>query len=274
MNHQGDKGIEWTHAFGPRTGYTWNVVKGCQHECRWEMPDGKIAKCYAESVAEGVARAAYPNGFDHHYFEPDKLEEPLKLKTPAGIFLDSMSDLMGTWVPEAEIMQVLDVVSRADQHIFMLLTKNAPRLLKFKDLFPANLWVGVSMPPTFFRGNRLTAQQQEKMFVRALEVLRQIHVPVRWISFEPLSFDVSLMLDDLSCPIEWAVIGAASNGKTHYQPDSKHVFNLLYTLDRFNVPTFFKGNLEWPTWRSDFPGKVDPITQTAVDLPSTQLALF
>lgn len=42
MNKQGNKtnpsgGIEWTHIFGPGTGYTANPVRGCQHQCRWRM---------------------------------------------------------------------------------------------------------------------------------------------------------------------------------------------------------------------------------------------
>src|ERR1044071_5420699 len=92
------RGIEWTD-------YTWNPVPGCQHGCRWQMPDGTVAECYAETVAGRVAQNAYPKGFEHHYWNPHILEEPLKIKTPASIFLDSMSDLMGSWVPKAEIEQ-------------------------------------------------------------------------------------------------------------------------------------------------------------------------
>src|SRR5258708_28712194 len=126
MNKQnkgnGHFGIEWTD-------YTWNPVGGCQHGCRWHMPDGTIAECYAENVAERVSQTAYSKGFKYHYWRPQALEEPLKLKTPAKIFLHSMSDLMGHWVPAEHIEQVLDICRRADQHIFQLLTKNAPRLL-------------------------------------------------------------------------------------------------------------------------------------------------
>ena len=64
-------GIEWTATFiHERTnviwGRTWNPVAGCQHACRWNMPDGKIAECYAETTAEGVAAPSYPHGFEHH----------------------------------------------------------------------------------------------------------------------------------------------------------------------------------------------------------------
>src|SRR3990167_2707371 len=88
--------IEWTRIVNPdgttRRGYTWNVVGGCQHDCKW-LVDGQIAECYAKTIAERVATASFPNGFEHHYFHTERLQEPLKLKGPAGIFIDSMSDL-------------------------------------------------------------------------------------------------------------------------------------------------------------------------------------
>jgi protein gp37 len=176
MNKQGANGIEWTQ-------YTWNPVAGCKHACRWEMPDGSTTQCYAETVAEGIARGAYPDGFQAHYWKPNKLNEPLKVTEPSRIFLDSMSDLMGHWVPDEQIRAVFDVVRRADWHHFQLLTKNAPRLLKFKDELPSNLWVGVSMPPTFMFGNRLRDSQQNAMFAKSLDVLAELEdkVLVRYL---------------------------------------------------------------------------------------------
>lgn len=259
MNKQ-DPGIEWTHPYG-RPGYTWNPVSGCFHDCKWNMPDGVTATCYAKTTAGGVAQAAYPSGFEHHYWHPERLREPLKLKKPAGIFLDSMSDLMGHWVPDEQIQQVLDVCALASQHIFFLLTKNAPRLLTFQ--FPANVWVGVSMPPDHIMGKPLSHNQQRRMMGKSLDILEDLKaagkVSVRWMSFEPLSWNVSSLLSDF-CPLEWAVIGAASHGKTYYQPDPMHVDALLSILWFFNVPVFFKGNLRGnlmaDPWREEYPAEV------------------
>ena len=236
------RGIEWTD-------YTWNPVGGCKHACRWEMPDGSIAICYAEHVAERVAQAAYPHGFEHHYWRPELLEEPLKLKESAKIFLDSMSDLMGHWVPDEQIEQVLDIAREARQHSFQLLTKNAPRLLQFE--FPPNVWVGVSAPPSFFMGRRLSEQQQARMVRRQIEVLRDVKAAVRWMSIEPLSFDIAPLLVDSD--LQWAVIGAATNGPKSYQPRPEWVVNVLDVLDAQNTAVFFKGNIEWSTWREEFP---------------------
>jgi protein gp37 len=256
MNRQkAPNGIEWTRVYG-RPGYTWNAVGGCFHDCKWTMPDGTIAGCYAKSVAERLAQAAYPSGFEHHYWNPKRLSEPQRLPEPSGIFLDSMADLMGRWVPDEHVEQVLDVCRDTPQHIYFLLTKNAPRLLRFS--FPLNLWVGVSMPPDSFMGRPLTRDQQARMLRRALDVLRQVPAPVvRWMSFEPLSWDVAPLVKAAGVPLEWAVIGAASSGPRYYLPDPDHVRALLGVLDGQGVPVFFKGNLRGSPaaepWRDEFP---------------------
>jgi protein gp37 len=248
MNKQrkasGGRGIEWTD-------YTWNPVRGCQHGCRWQMPDGTIAECYAETVAERVAQHAYPKGFEHHYWNPHVLHEPLNLKTPAKIFLDSMSDLMGHWVPNDEIEQVLDICRQAEWHHFQLLTKNAPRLVEFD--FPANVWIGVSAPPSFMFGNKLSHRQQQRMVERQMDILHQVNVPVKWMSVEPLSFDIAPLL--VGSNLQWAVIGAATNGPKAYQPEREWVENLLHIFDEQRTAVFFKGNLDWSPdeWREDFP---------------------
>lgn len=236
------RGIEWTD-------YTWNPVGGCQHGCRWEMPDGTIAECYAETVAERVAQAAYPYGFEHHYWRPELLTEPLKLSEPSRIFLDSMSDLMGHWVPAEQVERVLDICRDAPQHSFQLLTKNAPRLTEFD--FPSNVWVGVSAPPSIMFGKRLTLKQQARMLSRMLDMLHKVDVPIRWMSIEPLSFDIAPLLVDSD--LQWAVIGAATNGAKAYQPKPEWVENVLDVLDAQGTKVFFKGNLVWNEWREEFP---------------------
>lgn len=245
MKPNGSRGIEWTD-------FTWNPVQGCKHGCRWQMPDGSIAECYAETIAKRVAQKVYVHGFEHHYWNPHKLHEPLRIKEPARIFLDSMSDLMGHWVPRDQVEEVLDICRQAHWHSFQLLTKNAPRLLEFE--FPQNLWVGVSAPPSQMFGKPLSLNQQKRMVERQIDVLRQVQVPVRWMSIEPLSFNIAPLL--VSSPLEWAVIGAATNGVKTYQPQPEWVENALDVLDRQGTAVFFKGNLEWSPWREEMPSTI------------------
>jgi protein gp37 len=259
----GARGIEWSSV-------TINVTGGCLHGCRWQMPDGTIAVCYAETVAEGIAANAYENGFADHYYRPHRLKELVRGDEPELIFADSMSDLYGSWVPEAHTIAVLEAMSRAPHHTYQLLTKAPGRLLKFVDHFPPNLWVGVSSPPDFMKGRRLSPAAQERMLARSLEALHQVKDAtgnIVWMSLEPVSRDLAVLLDEQH-PLDWVVIGAATNGPVKYQPDPGHVRRLLELFDATGTPVFFKGNIG-PTfadndfggsrlnrWREDFPTRV------------------
>lgn len=254
------RGIEWTD-------FTWNYIGGCKHRCRWRMPDGKIAICYAESTAN-VMQSGYPNGFEHHYVRPHMMEEPLRHKTPAKIFLDSMSDLMGQWVSDEEIQRVLDVCRRAHWHQFQLLTKNAPRLVKF-DL-PPNVWAGVSAPPTFMFGKELIPQQQHSMVIKqlgTLQLLKERGHPVCWMSIEPLSFDIAAVFTEwkqrsgVKLPLDWAVIGAASNGAKHFQPHEDHVESVHDVLQLNDCQIFHKGNLDWDPHMEEWPAAMQTLKQ-------------
>lgn len=253
-------GIEWTRIQLPDNtmlpGYTWNPVGGCFHGCRWHMPDGSLAICYAEAVAGRLAQKAYTQGFEHHYWNPAIIESPKRLRQRSGIFLDSMSDLFGRWVPDAQIQAVLQTAAQTD-HIYFALTKNAPRLLKFRGLIPSNVWVGVSMPPDVFLGHPLSRQQQHAMLHRSLEVLQTLYTThVTWMSFEPLSWDVSNIIASYPDVLRWAVIGAASNGAQVFDPFVSDVEKLLTVLG--DTPIFYKGNLARFSkqyglrWRDDF----------------------
>jgi len=247
------RGIEWTD-------FTWNPVGGCFHECEWIMPDGTRAKCYAKAVAL-VMTNAYPNGFEHSYWRPAMLNEPLSQTTPSRIFMDSMSDLMGHWVPREQVLEVMATCVKADWHTFQLLTKNAPNLLNF-DL-PRNVHAGVSAPPTFMNGKQLTPEQQKAMVFKQLDVLQKLKErgqPVCWMSIEPLSFDIGDVfiswMDDRSrpsLPLNWAVIGAASNGRKYFQPESWITKKLHTILRREGVRIFHKGNLKWDPHLEEFP---------------------
>jgi len=160
-----------------------------------------------------------------------------------------MSDLMGHWVPREQIESVLDVCRRAHWHQFQLLTKNPQRLKDFS--FPQNIWIGVSAPPTSMMGKTLTFTQQKQMVKVMLKALHQVDAQIKWMSIEPLSFDIAPLLVDSK--LEWAVIGAATNGVATYQPKPEWVQNALTVLDQQGTSIFFKGNLVWDNWREDFP---------------------
>lgn len=248
----GGRGIEWCD-------YTNNAVGGCKHACRWLMPDGNIAVCYAEELAEnGFAKRAYKHGFAHHYWRPHMLKRITNLKTPSLIFCDSMSDLFGHWVPTEHTTAVLDTFAQASWHTGQVLTKNAPGLLKYKDIIPLNVWPGVSSPPDFMWGKQLGIGTKRAMLKRQLDILMDFHQHTTWMSIEPLSWDVAADLANYRktngrLPLKWAVIGAATDGRKKFQPEHDHVQSLLDLFSLLDIPVFFKGNLEWAFRREDFP---------------------
>ena len=97
----GGRGIQWTDT-------TIGTVGGCLHDCRWQMPTGEVAICYAKELAEsGVAKQAYPEGFEHHYWRPQALKQLAAGKEPLLIFVDSMSDLFAANVPAEHVKATL-----------------------------------------------------------------------------------------------------------------------------------------------------------------------
>lgn len=261
MNKQlkpnGNRGIEWTD-------YTWNPIGGCKHACRWQMPDGKIAECYAENVAEKLAGHAYPHGFAHHYWNPKQLTAPASVKEPSRVFVGSMADVFGHWVPSEQIERVLDVCRNNPQHTFQFLTKNPKRLKEFT--FPDNCWTGVSTPPDFMWGKPLNAEQKTRLLEVTMDELWSRASPqIAWLSAEPLSHDVVPVLKWYRNIIRWIVIGAASNGKQYFQPNADYLHGLLNWCNENGVAVFFKGNLRpsyergvVTTWREEFPNMAIP----------------
>jgi protein gp37 len=217
------------------------------------MPDGSITECYAKTIAERFGSSSYQQGFEHHYWRPNALKAPLKVKEPAGIFVGSMADLFGHWVEEDQIRQVIGVMEQAHWHTFQTLSKYPVRLPEFNP-FPQNVWVGVSLPA----GHLMKPEGGARALKAYLRHMEQIEAAVRFMSIEPLWFDVAPIFEEWlaehgTLPFKWVIIGAASNGAKIYQPKPEWVQTLLDILNDQHIPVFFKGNLEWSPWRENFP---------------------
>jgi len=115
--------IEWAD-------YTWNPVVGCKTSCAW---------CYAKRLND---RFKFIPVWEEPQFYPERLTEPLDRKG-AKIFVVSMGDLFGSWVPSAWIQQVIDVCQFTPQHEYMFLTKYPERYQEFD--FPGNCWLGTTV---------------------------------------------------------------------------------------------------------------------------------
>ncbi len=112
--------ISWTDA-------TWNPVTGCT-----KVSEG-CDHCYAETIAHRFAGTpAYPNGFAVT-LRPERLDQPLRWQRPRRIFVNSMSDLFHTDVPDGFIAHVFAVMACSflwsqPTHTFQVLTKRPGRM--------------------------------------------------------------------------------------------------------------------------------------------------
>jgi protein gp37 len=204
--------IEWTDA-------TWNPVTGCT-----KVSPG-CAHCYAETFAErfgGVRGHPYEQGFDLKLW-PQRLQQPLQWKRPRRVFVNSMSDLFHPDVPDAFIVDVFDVMSRAAQHQFQVLTKRPERTLDMalKLPWPSNVWMGVSVENQRWSGR--------------VDALRAVPARVRFISCEPLLGPLSL---DLAF-IDWVIAGGESGPRARRMNPAWVVALRDQCIDA-GVPFFFK----------------------------------
>lgn len=264
MNKQGNKenpggGIEWCHIFGPGTGYTTNPLRGCEHDCKWQMGD-KVVTCYAKAQRE---RMDGPGSFEKITFHPHVLEEIRNKPKACGIFIDSMSDLFGKSVPSENIQQVVDTMRECPRHIFFTLTKNPSRLREFE--FSNNVLCGMSSPPKWINGKEMSEVQQRTWFKHGLGWLMETKANNRWLSMEPLAVDVVDILQyhlrgTADKKICFVVIGAGSDGHELYQPDEELFRRTVAVFDAERIPVFFKGNVDGALaervaggWRNKFP---------------------
>jgi protein gp37 len=116
----------------------------------------------------------YARPFSELQLLPERLEWPLHQKQPQRIFVNSMSDLFHSQVPEEFIQRVFSTMRQADWHTFQILTKRPGRLrrLNSKIDWPANVWMSVSV-----ENARMTPR---------VDALRECGVALKFLSCEPL----------------------------------------------------------------------------------------
>lgn len=176
--------IEWTEA-------TWNPVTGCT------KVSAGCRNCYAERMAlrlQSMGQSNYVHGFQVTMHE-HMLERPLSWKKPRIIFTNSMSDLFHEDVPDDFIHDVFNVMKKACQHIFQILTKRSERLVSLADSldWPPNVWMGVTV--------------ENAHHTSRINDLCQTGAAIKFLSLEPLLGPLARL--DLS-GINWVIVGGES----------------------------------------------------------------
>lgn len=189
----GKSSIEWTDE-------TWNPVTGC------EKVSPGCKHCYAETFAERFRGVVMPSGRLHAFHDgfdptlrPDRIKQPLSWKKPRRVFVNSMSDLFGEFVPDEYLAEIFNVMRMTPQHTYQILTKRAERLESLTRGMPwlseaRHMWLGVSV-------------EDKKYGKPRINHLRRATAAIRFLSIEPLLEDIG----ELGLThIDWVIVGGES----------------------------------------------------------------
>lgn len=256
---------------------TWNPVTGCLHRCEYcyarriaQRFDGGILEMVGQvsddlksirlqkttthileepKVKSDGRKPPYPFGFDptfHRY----RLDEPQRWTKPRTIFVCSMADLFGEWVPEDWIMEVFAACKKAMQHKYLFLTKNPERYLELgkRDMLPdySNFWFGTTVEkPTqeFF--------YETPFFTNK----RRSHSYGIFLSIEPIMSDFPVQKSfvwsaegatpsDTQNAVDWFIVGAETgNRKSKVIPEKEWIEHITETGRNCGIPVFMKESL-------------------------------
>jgi protein gp37 len=165
----------------------------------------------------------YKNGFKVT-LHPHMLEVPLGWKQPQMVFVNSMSDLFHEKVPLKFIKKVFDVMRRASQHRFQVLTKRSERLLKLSPKldWADNIWMGVSV------------EDVENSF--RIDNLRETGAKAKFLSCEPLLGPIPRLP---LAGIDWVIVGGESGPGARVMR-KEWVIQIRDRCVAAQVPFFFK----------------------------------
>lgn len=267
--------IEWCDS-------TWNPVTGCLHGCEYcyarDMAH-RFAGCYDKSSGEnirqnenGVVRletnenikyktkngnittAPYPFGFAptfHRY----RLNEYANKKGRT-IFVCSMADLFGEWVPDEWITEVFKTCATAPQHIYLFLTKNPDRVYWDDENGNDSVWKSAfdnisneNMKKLHMMFGASVTSDNDSNLEKAYSNLN-----IDWVSIEPLLGEINEDFfsytprnpnsgDDIA-RWKWVIIGAESgNRKGKVVPKREWIESIVEECRVYDIPVFMKNSL-------------------------------
>ena len=198
--------------------WSWNPVTGCKHGCKY---------CYARDIAN---RFYSKNGFNPT-FHKHRLKFPYTTKIPKkrekeigihNVFVCSMADLFGDWVPNEWINQILAVCKKTPQWIYIFLTKNPKRYLEFE--FPENSWIGA------------TGDTQKRTNV-SLDIFSKLNNNrIKFLSCEPLLEPIKLKRNS----IDWLIMDSQSksSGAKEFIPPWKWFSDLISEAQQMKIKVY------------------------------------
>jgi protein gp37 len=228
FNKQDDENIGWARNSD-------NPVTGCLHNCVY---------CYARDIAERF----YPQGFEPALW-PARLSIPYHARLPKeaatdisyrNVFMCSMADLFGNWVPAEWIEAVLQGARDNPQWNFLFLTKFPQRMAEFD--YPPNAWLGTSV-------------DSQARVTNAERAMAKVKAKVRWVSVEPMLEPIKM---DFSI-FQWVVMGGASisSQTPPWRPPWRWICEATAEAMKAGCAVYHKTNL-FPDRMRDYPGVIAP----------------
>jgi len=214
-------GIEWCD-------YTWNPVTGCEHPCDF---------CYARKVATRFnVTKAFPKGFAPT-MHPERLVDPYKMKKPQTIFVVSMGDLFGNWVPDYWIDQVVYAATEAPQHTYIFLTKNPEHMRRYFDgkKVQPNFWLGTSVGENLQSWDRM----QSIMYLgsKGWNTLLSVEPLKAYADVTHKIWNLENTTEQLS-HIGWVIIGMQTNPLEPCEPEVLE--EVVKRAIFYDIPVFLK----------------------------------
>jgi len=213
--------IEWCD-------YTVNPIKGmCRNDCWY---------CYAKRMYKRF-------GWDKHIkLDLNVFNDIQKLKKPSKIFVGSMHDIFGSWIPHHWIIEIQNIIGFTEEfkkHTFIFLTKFPKRYTELPP-FPENCWLGATITGE---------EDSEEQYEKSHELYGLDSDNLVFISFEPLLGDVDVAIQYY---LDWIIVGGLTPKNRH---EIKWVRKIISKSKTMDIPVFIKDNLKWPEKIQEFPNE-------------------
>ncbi len=226
---------------------TWNLWTGCYHGCpycygkpiatRFKPANGEQF-VWHKSIVSGCAvfvaktdSPPFPVGWAPTYY-PLREHEPKSRKKPAIIFVNSMSDTFGRWVPDGWLEGLFDIMEEANWHRYLILTKDPKRMQEYLSL----RWRG-NPPNHIYCGTTCTTQADAD---ERIPLLLQTPAAVRFVSWEP-ALSV-LIMPSLKYTIDWLIAGAMT-GPGAIKPQAEWFDEARARCAEYGIAYFEKSSL-------------------------------
>ena len=255
--------IEWANS-------SWNPISGCYNDCFFcyarrtanrfkgcdSSPSGETSEPIVEldrrlkvTNKDGVTRgAAYPVGFTptfHRY----RLDDLKTKKFGETIFVGSMGDMFGPWIPDDWLSEVFKACLDSPEHRYLFLTKYPGRYveLDLEGLLPQqdNFWYGTTV-------NNPDMPYMWSDIYNTFLSIEPLLAPFGKADIESLLAPFGKAYTEAKLGSnDWIIIGAMTGpGSEEHQPKREWIVDLVSEAKKADVPVFMKDSLI-PIWGDD-----------------------